>query len=334
MQSVLTGVLKKELQSKLSWRENEKSYVLVEDGIKKVLSLVEVKSNEGTKFDILGSIQLKKKVDSIILYKEKKYLIDKCGDIYEIQIREKMEESTAILQNNTFSQITCCLPIEDKNMLILIDEYYKIKMYSLDNLEQILKIYCFRKIFIRKIFNINGKLVIFFEDSKYIVVDLEVFLSLEDEEDLLSMMKPLPEKMISVSNDDTRTFSFFLDIFELEAKENQVLFAGVDNYKKFEIVYFNLNLMNNEISFVKRVQRFSNEEYRNSQIEGLKKVKTNDSKKSEKVIVDNTWRKDFKDRNYHLKKAGTIVKKKDVVPYLMIRNSKFEILDSKGKFSL
>lgn len=331
-ESVLEKVYSKELEQKHFWRENEDSYVLLEDGIKKTLTLYKVDQASELNFSEINTLELKKKVDSVFLHKNQKYIIDKCGDIHLLNFaKQTPKEKQNVLQNNTFSQITCSLAIPEKNSLLMVDEYYKIKILNLSNLEQILRVLTFRKIYIRNMFYVNGKIIFFFEDLQVISIDFETFFNVQDEKELLGHLKPLPSDLVSTSADDTRDFPFFLDIKVLESDQDSIIFLGIDNYKKLEFVVFEFNTKTHKTQINERRMKKTNSAFNGSTSgSNLKRVKTAESGKPGKEIIDNTWRKDFKDRYYYMKKAGSMVKKEDVVPYVLVLTDQLRSFSSTG----
>jgi hypothetical protein len=331
MHPTLKAIFNQTLQPKHSWTENHKTFVLLEDGIKKILSLHEVSIETNISFTEIISIELKKKVERVFRYNNNTYLIDKSGDIYLLNFDASIpNEQRAVMQNNTFSQITCCLEIPEKKCLFMIDEYYKIKVFNLDNFEEILKIQTFRKIYIRNMFYLNGKLIFFFEDWKILCVDFDTFWNLEDEEDLNQFIIEMPTDMLTICENETRDFPFLLDIRVLSCDDRLINFLGIDNYKKLEFITFSYNMETKSVCLLNRKCQVTHNTFMSKGDNSLKKVKTDLQDKNEKVIVDNTWRKDFKDRYYFMKKAGSVIKLEETIPCLVIKEKKFYCFSDSG----
>lgn len=163
----------------LEFHLNEKDYFFFCPSTEKILNIFLV---HGEKLEKIASEPLKKKATHLFSNGKEVFVVNKFGDVLSVELgsqkiavaesRENKadggeEDGLLKVVTNLFSEVKSVCAVQGQPVVVLSDDYYRIKTLSSENLQRIFCISSLRRRFVSHIFLASLRYFFIFDDGKY-----------------------------------------------------------------------------------------------------------------------------------------------------------------------
>lgn len=163
----------------LAYHLNGKDYFFFCPSTEKILNIFLVL---GENLEKIASEPLKKKATHLFSNGKEVFVVNKFGDVLSVELGSQQislaesrenkaeggeEDGLLKVVTNLFSEVKSVCAVQGQSVVVLSDDYYRIKTLSAQNLQRILCISSLRRRFVSHIFLASLRYFFIFDDGKY-----------------------------------------------------------------------------------------------------------------------------------------------------------------------